>query len=73
VNLYIDHEGVRREIDGPFNVSGAPEDLVVFAVAILQGLRRYGGADRAWCSIKGGEVLADRPPLKWADSNGPQA
>jgi hypothetical protein len=72
VKLYIDHNDVRREVDGPLNVSGSPEDLERLAVAILSGLGKYAGAERAWCSVEGGEPIYNMQPLAW-DEDGKRA
>lgn len=68
MSFYVDHEDIRREVDGPLNVSGPPEELERLAVAILSGLKRYAGAERVWCSVAGGEPLLNVRPLGWKDA-----
>lgn len=65
MRIYIESGATRRELSGPFNIAGTPEDLRRIAVAILEQIED----DRRACTIMitaVQPVLGDVRPVPWA-------
>lgn len=71
MNIVIDHDGVRREIDGPFHIRGSVEDLMTLRDAINLNIQNITDDNRdflAWVEVDGGQALYNQPSKTWEEA-----
>lgn len=66
IKFTIDQDGVKRQIEGPFDVCASREDFTMLRNRINQWLE--GDAVYGWLYVVDqNKTVADNPPRKWKD------
>jgi hypothetical protein len=66
MKIIIEYDGVKREIEGPFNICGSAADLR----SLSEQLRGFDpDASYGWMSIRTTEasITPNQPPIGWHD------
>jgi len=66
MKIIIEHEGTKREINGPFNICIKEKDLITLSNKLNKVRKRKGGFYYGWIKIKeSAEFLANTEPKPW--------